>query len=300
MPYRIRRKRPPAAELRRVLSEQNAKALHLLDTWKKDPAGHIHTARQSFKRIRATLWLLRPKHRYVYLVENRAYRDLARRLSYARDASAMVEATDLLAGRLWEPGPRESLLMLRKSLEAQAEQETADALAGMASCVAAVRKELPEIAARIDRLPLMALRRKHLRAGARATMARAGRNYLRLKPGAGPELYHDWRKHVKYAYYQTGLMAELMPRWSAGNRGALRELAALLGHAQDLNVLDTLIAAQPDALGIDIHWRRLRRLVHDVQRDLQEQAAALGKQLFEGSPQPRGNVVVLPVSARRA
>ena len=80
----------------------------------------------------------------------------------------------------------------------------------------------------------------------------------------------------------------------------LRELAALLGHVQDLNVLAALIGAQPDALGIDIHWRRMRRLVHDVQGELQAQAAALGKQLFDKGHRPKGEVVVLPVDARRA
>ena len=64
-------------------------------------------------------------------------------------------------------------------------------------------------------------------------------------------------------------------------------------------MLDSLIAAQPDALGIDIHWRRLRRLVHDVQVDMQDQAAALGEQLFDASD-PADNVVRLPLDARRA
>jgi len=300
MAYRIRRKAETAGEVRRILLEQNQKAQRLLRTWQKEPAGHVHLARQSFKRMRAALWLLRPGHRYVYAVENRAYRDLARQLAYARDASAMVEATDLLAERIWEPGPRQSLVMLRKSLAAQAEQEMADALAGMGSSVAQVRGELPRLAERLERLPVEDLRRKQLRAGVKATMRRARRNYQRVEPAADPALFHDWRKHVKYAYYQTALMAELMPRWCARNRRPLRELAALLGHVQDLNMLDDLIVAQPDDLGVDIHWRRLRRLAHDVQRELQAQAAALGEQLFDKRSRPRGEVVVLPVEARRA
>ncbi len=300
MSYRLQRKAAPAAEVRRVLLEQNRKAQKLLATWRQDPAGHVHQSRQSFKRIRAALWTLRPRFRYVYAVENRAYRDLARQLSYTRDASAMVEATDLLAERIWEPGPRQALLMLRTSLADQAARETAAALAGMASSVAAVRAELPRLAERLQSLPLDGLRRKHLRAGVRGTMRRARRNYRRLDPVAGPERYHDWRKHVKYAYYQTSLMAELMPRWSARNKRPLRDLAALLGHAQDLNVLDALIAAQPDDLGIDIHWRRLRRLVRDLRSDLQLQATGLGQQLFDTGQSPPGEIITLPVRSQRA
>jgi CHAD domain-containing protein len=298
MAYRFSSAGKPAAEFRRILAQQNHKSAALLADWERNPAKHIHRARQCFKRIRALLWLLKPRHEYVYQVENRAYRDLAKRLAYARDASAMVEATDRLAERIWEPGPRQSLLMLRKSLAAQAEAEQARAIAGMSDSVATVRAELPLLAARIEDLPIADLSSRELRKGAKFTFARARRDYRRLDLYSPPEAYHHWRKHLKYAFYQTGLMAERMPRWSRRYRDPLSELAELLGNAQDLEVLGTLLDSQPDDLGIDINWRRLRRLVVGVQRDLQMQAIAMGRQLFEGRRSARAPVLPMPTRMR--
>jgi hypothetical protein len=299
MAYILRRKARPADEIRRVLLAQNRKAHNLLTNWREAPAAHIHQSRQAFKKIRATLWLLRPDHRYVYDVENRAYRDLASQLAYARDGSAMVEAADRLAERIWEPGARQSLLMLRRSLAEQAAQETADAIAGMDEAVESVRAELPDLAARLAKLPLGKLRRRDLRHGARRTLARAERNYRRLDANSPPELFHDWRKHVKYAFYQSGLMAELAPRRSRRLRPVLQELGELLGQAQDLHMLDRLITAQPDALGIDLHWRQLRRRVGQAQAEMHGQAAMLGRQLFDDKVRRKAAVVEMPQRARR-
>lgn len=300
MAYRFRRKADPVREVRRVLLEQNRKASALLETWEQDPADHIHRCRQAFKRMRALLCLLRPGHSYVYKVENRACRDLARQLAYARDSAAMVEAADLLLKRVWEPGPRQSLLMLRKSLGEQAAREVADALAGMSHAVETVRAELPLLAERLAELPIADLRRRELRRGARRTLARARRDYRRLSEASGPEHYHQWRKHVKYTYYQTALMANLTPRWSQHYKSALSELAELLGQVQDLTVLDALLGEQPDELGIDMNWRRLRRTIRDVRLELQAQAARRGRQLFNEKRKPSAEIVTLPVGSRRA
>jgi len=298
MAYRFSSTGKATTEFRRILAQQNQKSVALLADWERNPAVHIHRARQCFKKIRALLWLLKPRHEYVYQVENRAYRDLAKRLAYARDSSAMVEATDRLTERIWEPGPRQSLLMLRKSLAGHAERELAKAMAGMSGTVAAVRSELPVLEARIQDLPVTGLSSRQLRKGAKFTFARARRDYRRLDLYSPPEAFHNWRKHLKYAFYQTGLMAEQMPRWSRRYRDPLSELAELLGDAQDLEVLDALLDSQPDDLGIDINWRRLRRLVVGIQRDLQMQAIAMGRQLFAGTPSAGAPVLPLPTQMR--
>lgn len=280
MDYRLHRNADPCSEMQRVLLEQNRSAQQLLEMWEEDPAGHVHEARLCFKRIRAALSTLRPRFGYVYAVENRAYRDLARMLSYARDTSAMVEAANLLLERSGDTGLTQGLLILRNSLEVRAARETTAALAGMGGSVDTVRAELPMLADRLECLPLKALRWKHVRTGVRSTVRRAQRNFLRLDPSAGPEQYHDWRKQVKLAYFQASLMSELMPRWSARNRTTLHDLGRLLGDAQDLNVLSALIAAAPGDLGIDSHARELLQMAGHVQTMLQSQAAGLGQTLF--------------------
>ena len=171
MAYRISPKKKTGREMRRVLLEQNDKALILLRDWQADPADRVHRARQAFKRLRAALHLLKRREPYVFEVENRFYRDQARRLSYARDVAAMVEVVDTLAEGVWESLPRQSLLLLRQSLERRAEQEAADGISGISARVSEVCDDLEHSRQRLSRLPVKALRARHLRKGGQRTPA---------------------------------------------------------------------------------------------------------------------------------
>ena len=298
MAYRILRNESAESEIRRVLLEQTTQARRLLASWHKEPAARIHRARQTFKRIRAALRALRPAAPYVYSVENRFYRDVARRLSHLRDADAMVEATRVLADRVWEPRSRESLIILQRGLRQHASADVHNSMTSIQDQIGLACAELRKAESRMARLPIEGLRRRDLKAGARRSFDRAARDYRLVTESPGSELFHDWRKHVKYAYYQTRLMRQVMPRWSRQYRSSFRELAQLLGHGQDLVVLDAFLRDQPDDLGIDLHLQRLRNVIQDAERDLRQRALALGAQAFDGDAVSTNQVV--PLEARRA
>ena len=294
MSFRLRTKSPAVAELRRVLLEQNDQALALLRDWRGSPEDRVHQARRCFKRSRAALRLLKPAAPYVFAVENRTCRDLAKRLSVARDAAAMVEVVDRLAQRQREPAAAVSLRMLRDSLRHRARRETEDRLRGLDATVADVCAELELRHERLSQLPLTGLRWRDPKRGARRNWKRCRRGYEAARDRGDDEAFHDWRKYVKYAYYQTGLLRQLRPNWSARHREILDELGEVLGHFQDLSLLEQLLDAQPDDLGIDLHLQRLRRLLRFSQADSRSQALALGRQLFDDERDQAPRVVEFP------
>jgi hypothetical protein len=61
-----------------------------------------------------------------------------------------------------------------------------------------------------------------------------------------------------------------------------------------------LLGEQPDELGIDMNWRRLRRTIRDVRLELQAQAAHRGRLLFKDEGKPSAEIVTLPIGTRRA
>jgi len=288
--YRLLAGQPPAAEVRRVLGAQNAKALELLQTWHADPAKRIHRARQTFKRIRALLRAIRPVSRYVFMVENRFYRDLARTLSYARDAEAMAESVRLLEERLREPLPRQSWSMLRTSLERRAVVELANSISGLSDSIEVACAELTFAQRRLQRLPLGTLRKKDLKRGVAATVRRGAHAYWRAVEQPEAENFHALRKFAKYAYNQARVMKALRPGWSSAHAPALAELEQALGQMHDLVVLDSFLRTQPDSLGIDIHVRRLRRAIGGAEADIRLRSLQLGRRIF-GEPAPGDNVV---------
>lgn len=287
MSYLIQASEPAADAVRRIVRLQNQRVLELLEGFEADPADRVHRARQTCKRIRALLRLVRPAARYVYQVENRFYRDIQRRIAYARDAEAMVEALDALGSGVAEPALLESVRMLREALAGRGDAVFQERRATLAAEVEACCAELRVAERRLARLPVDHLRRGDLYQGAARTFARCARQFevVRARPDA--RALHAWRKDVKYAYHHTNLLAEVMPDYALERGPGLRELAEVLGRHQDLHVLDEFLRRQPDALGIDIHVQRLRRLVADTARALRERALAMGEALFVAAPPPR-------------
>ena len=270
--------------VRRVLREQSARISTLLGNWEADPADAIHRARQSCKRARAVTHLLKPAAPYVAVVENRFFRDMQQRVAYARDAEALVEALDFLEIGVTEPRLAESVAMLRESLVARAVQNLADNRDTLRTQIVVACDELQRADRRLARLPLADLRRRDLRRGAERTWERCVSGYSQLharSPSAG---YHDWRRLVKYAAYQTQVLAGLGSNRTMTVGARLRELSALLGRAQDLELLDALLRQQPDALGIDTHVQRLRSLIGTSLGQLHGRSLEVGRDLFAADP----------------
>lgn len=296
MAYLIRKDEPVVKGIRRVLDEQIRKAIQDLEKWHGEAHERIHFARQKSKRIRAALRLIRPDAEYVYEVENRFYRDLAERLSYVRDAEAMIEALDTLHESSPETFPDESYGLLRRSLE-QRRQRIGLIEIDLEDRIAGVRSELEAARKRLRLLRLRGVSRKTLKKGLKWTKRRGAAAYRKALRTGQSEDFHEWRKHAKYLYNQHRLLAELMPRRVARRLLPLRELAETLGHGNDLATLDRMLREQPNDLGIDTHMQLLRRLIQQREAIVQERAKVLGEIIYAGaSPEP-GTVVEFPTRA---
>lgn len=298
MPYLIRDKEHVDVEVRRVFGEQVHRARALLADWRANPRDNVHQARQAFKRIRALLRLIRPGARYVYRVENMVFRDLARSLAYARDTEAVVEALGLLDGRVTGPLAQESLRMLRHGLQQRASRERDCGILDLQGRIESACAALDEAAARLRAAPLESLRRKHLRRGAQRTVDACRDGFRRASGSGAPEDLHEWRRDVKYAYHQTRLLDQVIPAWARAAGPVLGTLAEILGHHQDLTILDHLLRTQADELNIDVHLRAIRNALRDAREDLAGQALRTGAGLFDGTAGAEvGPVAELPRGA---
>jgi len=286
MAYLIGTGEPAGKAVRRVLREQNARILALLSGWTQDPADAIHRARQGCKRARAIAQLLKPATPYVATVENAFYRDIQKRVAYARDAEALVEALDYLEVGVTEPRLAESVAMLRESLAARACRELEEHRATLGQQIDLACQLLRAAERRLERLPLSDLRRRDLRRGADRKWQRCVAGYAALDAASPAAALHAWRRQVKYAANQTQLLANLAPARALTIGPRLRELASLLGHAQDLELLEILLRQQPDALRIDTHVQRLRQLIASSLVQLRHRALEVGSELFGPGSSP--------------
>ncbi len=83
----------------RLAAEELDLALAELEDRENDPDEHVHEMRKCMKRLRAVALLARSAlGDEVWRLENACYRDAALQLAGARDATALLEALEALAG----------------------------------------------------------------------------------------------------------------------------------------------------------------------------------------------------------
>lgn len=286
-----------AAALRRMALAQTDLAIELLDC---EPSAApdeqaIHETRKAIKRLRALLRLLEGElGPDVYARENAALRDVARRLSQARDAEVMLATLDALLER--HPRKlerRRGVARLRRGLAAQRDEARRQAL-GDPAARAEVVGELHAFRWRVSgwRLrerPGMAL----VEADLERVYRRGRRRYRRARDGRGERMttMHEWRKRVKDLRHAL----EMLDRRGGGRE--LRKLAAradalgeLLGEDHDLAVMAERLRAgrhvrRGETWRVGRGTRRaLLKAIRARRRKLRRRALRLGAQLYERPP----------------
>jgi hypothetical protein len=275
----------PGAGLTRVITEQVAKLSVECVEAAQDPSAFAHKARVRCKRVRAALRLAKPRFgQKAYRKENRWWRDQARLLSELRDAGARLEALDTLRPFL---ASRIGTAMTRKLAERfEANRTQVDAAAAISAFIGAMDKRAEDLIPQIED-------------GDREAMAEALGDTYRLARSSmrkaledeEPELLHEWRKQAKYHALQARLLRLSFPDALDQRVAAVRDLAGLLGEAQDIEVV---------AVGTK-GWREAPRGFRDVldvrRKALVTGARATGAALFAEKPKAWTKDLTPPVMA---
>jgi hypothetical protein len=262
----------PENGLMRVIGEQADKLVKECEDAKEDPAAFAHKARVRCKKIRAALRLAAPlMGKKEYARDNRWWRDSARELSGLRDVSARIEALEAL--RPFLTARIGTAMMRRLTDRFERERRAMDAGPAVAAFCRRVKK-------RRNRLT------PELNSGGREVIAEAlGDTYREARKAMKaalkkrePVLLHEWRKQTKYHALQTRLMRMGFPEMLQARTGTARELAELLGTAQDIEVV--LEGAEG--------WEAAPEGFFDALKDrraaLIDEAEKAGKKLFADKP----------------
>ncbi|MEP6954149.1 MAG: CHAD domain-containing protein [Solirubrobacteraceae bacterium] len=272
MSYRLRLEEPVPDALRAVAAQQLEAALRsLTDGLREDPVTAVHDARKSLKKTRSLLRLARPgMPAGAYREENWALRDIARSLSSARDADALIEVVDDIAGRYVGRLPEAVFAALREQLVGSASSSTEG---GADAVIEAAIADLRSALDRTTTWPLDGCDRDTLGAGITRAYRR-GRTALRaIEAEPSVEALHEWRKRVKDLWYHYRLLRNAWPGPLKALAGECSLLSDLLGDDHDLALLAEHVS---DAELLD--------LVAARRAELQTDAAALGRRLYAEKP----------------
>jgi len=287
MGYRFKRSEAVLDGIRRITLEQIDKAIGEIDDDDLDREEAVHQVRKRCKKIRAVVRLVRPAFD-DYSDENERFRDLARSISDARDATALLECVDALRKRHEDDEQRaEMLLRLRAALVTRRDErlESLDldpALASVRDDLDAARDDVEAWTLDTDDdEPGFAA----VRGGFEKTYGRARDAMAEARRRPDPERVHEWRKRVKYHRYH---MKMLQPTWKpvlGRVRDDLKTLSDLLGDDHDLAVLRAVIVNEGADLGLSEADRSGLLALADLRRrELEALAGPLGVRLFAERP----------------
>lgn len=279
MAYRIKPHKSATREILRVACERLEKAQKALLLPPEDRAKGIHQARKRIKEVRALVRLVREPLGEQYQPENRRFRDINRRLSAVRDAGALVESWDVLAGLMPEHFNTEGTQAVRKRLVLRA-QDGGQTVGELHGILGEALGDLAAAQEAVSDWPLAGKGFALYRGGLRRSFSGGRKALAAAFELASDERLHDWRKQVKDHWYHTLLLRALWPDAFEVRANMLKQLSELLGQDQDLGMLQRLMEQEPVLFGSENQQEEIRARTGERRAWLQREAFLLGRRLY--------------------
>jgi len=278
----LRPGQPVGGALRDIAAGAVAEAQAILDDPERDATAKVHDIRRALKRWRALLRMLRSQHLENSEALRLQARDLARKLTVARDAKSAIDAFEdathacrdlpiALSAR--------SVAVVQAKLDGlKAENERSIWTDEIRQ---ALSNYLAEAGAQVGRWNLDAVRFSDLARMLATTYRRARRSMPANWAEAAGEELHELRRRVVEHRYQMEVVEPLWPRLGRVWVDEAQRLRTRLGRYQDLEMLAAKVAArQPLA-----RWRaRLMPMIAHRQAEHVQAARRLATRLFAEPP----------------
>jgi CHAD domain-containing protein len=283
MAYRLKKGESISEGVKRIVHEETESAIAELShaSRKKRDEG-IHEARKSIKKIRGLLRMVRPELGRVYRAENTRLGDVGRKLSEIRDATAIIEVFDGLAGKHNSALQHNTFASIRKGLLAS--KQDMEQHAGISDAVRRAVSALRSIQKRVDGWPLKRDGFQAIAPGLEDRYRRGRKAMAVAQKDDAPENYHEWRKRVKDHWYHVRLLESLWTDVMQAHEQSLHDLETWLGDDHNLVVLRGKLDHAPEDYGDEKTVRLFRTLVAQEQKELREKSLSLGERVYERKP----------------
>ena len=285
MGYELQAGESLASGLQRILYEQLDQAIESLENLGDEAHVGIHEARKSFKKMRAVLRLLRDGLKPgVFKRENRCYRDAGRALAGFRDGYVRVLTVEALMECYAQMLDDGALVQTRRRL-LEAHQVNVRRLLHEEDRPAQVTATLKKARQRLEALPWDGVDAGIVRQGLHRVYKRGYRARMDAYVHPRAENFHEWRKRVKYLYYQSTVLHPLWPGPYEGWPQDLDDLGEHLGHVNDLAHLRAHVLAFPAVCPTHAERKLLLALGDRRRIELQALAYPLGRRIYAQTPE---------------
>lgn len=268
-----------------ALSQINKAQKNLQD--RTNPHEGIHEARKCFKKIRALIRLIRPGiSKDTYKAANVFFRDLARALSDARDASAVVEVLDEVKSNGYYQFPSTQMEQVYHYFESEKNRIESQSLTDFDD----LEKVVQQLETYKENLQYWEISPEcfaTIAEGIKQQYKKAAEGYkITFRYAAHEEYYHEWRKELKYLRYHVSLLIPLWQNYLTMLEGELHRLTDYLGKDNDLKVVRNKLKETP---GFEYEqYQDFYEILALEKHALQNEAQKLGTKLLAETPKSFG------------
>ncbi|MEW4399788.1 CHAD domain-containing protein [Agrobacterium tumefaciens] len=295
MPFRIDPNKPFDDEIRRAGLELIEEAIISL---RDQPSGRheaVHDARKRFKRLRALYRLIARAAPDFSKEENARFRDIARSLAFAREATALVETVEYLetfaASTTQGKALRSIATVLRKRRDHAIEHEAGlnEAIAAAIAGCEEARKRLKAVSLPDELKDVTRL----VKTGWAKQRKRARKALADCHEQADVEHFHELRKAGQAYWMHLGLLRRLWPSAMRAKRADTKRLVDILGHEHDLSVLAAFADREPERFGNGERLALLLDAIIQRQQALRGDGLELANEVFSESARTESRIVGL-------
>ncbi len=244
----------------------------------------VHDVRKRLKKVRAVLRLIREElGEKTYRRENQQVRDSAQPLRDIRDAQVLIETLDKLTRTPSHDLSLRACADLRELLEVRKQQVYSQFSSTRLGCRRVLRS-LRKTRLQSHAWKLARLSWADLRHGLKHVYVAGSQAFVIASANQTAEHLHEWRKQVKYFWYQLQV---LRPVWRHARDDLGRELDVLseiLGEDHDLAVLHQVVQTEAIAGGHDAELEDLTIVIDDRRSALERDAFELGQRVYGHRP----------------
>lgn len=268
MAYQLQSDEPLLAGLQRITQERIDVAYNKLTNASDDRDDDIHSARKCFKQVRAVLRMLRGSlEKETYKEQQARFRDFGRALASLRESFVRMSTME----KLYNDLPEDSATrQLAQQIHEDLQRDYLHIRQSMlyeSDVVEEVAQQLQDSKDITDHWNLDAGEGFGLLVKGIKRIHREGSSY-RSAATTEPldmEVFHEWRKRVKYLWYHMRILAPLQPGILDPYIDALDDMGDDLGLDHDLAELQQTIwqyesvdALAVEALQNDLDQRRIK------------------------------------------
>lgn len=244
----------------------------------------VHEVRKLLKKLRALVRMVRDSlGEDAYKESNIAFRDAGRLLSDARDQYVLRQSLSELQER-YKPYLKVRVFRPVANTLINRHRTEMKALRTGEPVFERVDRELTAMLDVVDQWTLPGAGFELLESSISRVYERGRTALEEALKDPDPEKFHEWRKRVKYLYYQFGYLQQLWPLRMGNTEEALSQLSDYLGKDHDFAVFAERLGDDEELAEDPVSRALLEQLLHHERMQIQEQAIPLGKRLYAEDP----------------